>query len=176
MTDEIFDVVDLKDRVLSQASRGEIHRNNLFHRAVHIFIARANNCWVLQQRSKFKDLDPLLWTSSCSGHVDAGENYLCAAIRECEEELGFVVDADSFVEVFRASPCCETGHEFVRVYILRYEGYLRIDEREVIAFEEYSLSAIEDLIKLAPNTFSGSFLHLFPFIKKGICSHKSRLS
>lgn len=176
MTDEIFDVVDLNDRVLGQASRSEIHRNNLFHRAVHIFVARADNCWVLQQRSESKDLDPLLWTSSCSGHVDAGENYLCAVIRECEEELGIVGDAESFVEVFRASPCYETGYEFVRVYILRHEGFLRIDEREVIALEEYSFNAIEDLIKLAPNTFSGSFLHLFPFIKKGICSHKSRLS
>lgn len=176
MSNEKFDVVDLKDRVIYQASRTRVHRRNLFHRAVHILIARAGSCWVLQQRAESKDVDPLLWTSSCSGHVDAGENYLCAAIRECEEELGIIVEAGSLVEVFRASPCVETGYEFVRIYILRHEGLIRIDESEVVALKEYSLNDIEGLIKLAPTTFSRSFLHLFPFIKKGIYSHEGRLS
>ncbi len=35
---EIFDVVDLEDRVKGQLSRHEVHRQKLLHRAVHIFV------------------------------------------------------------------------------------------------------------------------------------------
>ena len=36
----------------------------------------------------FKDSSPGLWDSSCSGHLDTGENYDSAAVRELSEELG----------------------------------------------------------------------------------------
>ncbi|MEJ6523451.1 MAG: NUDIX domain-containing protein [Opitutales bacterium] len=172
---ENFDVVDLSDQPLCQAPREQVHRENLFHRAVHILVARTSSRLILQQRSESKDLDPFLWTSSCSGHVDAGEDYLCAAIRECEEELGLVEDRKSFKEVFRTSPCSETGNEFVRVYLLMSEQEIEFNRDEIIQTKEFAVKEIEYLIKKQPEVFSVSFKHLFPFIKKGIWLNESSL-
>ena len=36
--EEIYDLVDIDDRVIGQATRKEIHKKNLLHRSVHIFV------------------------------------------------------------------------------------------------------------------------------------------
>ena len=118
---EKFDVVNFSDEVVDLGTRSYVHRENLLHRAVHVMVLNSSKKWILQQRSKSKDIDPLLWTSSCSGHVDSGEDYINAAVRECREELAIDVKPGSLYEVFRSSPCLETGYEFIRFYFLEYE-------------------------------------------------------
>lgn len=85
---ELFDVVDEHDRVLRRETRAEVHRQRLLHRAVHILVFNARGEVYLQRRSAQKDTYPHRWTTSCSGHVDAGEDYDTAAVRELAEELG----------------------------------------------------------------------------------------
>ena len=173
---EIFDVVNLRDEVMYQERRSVVHEKGLFHRAVHIFARSKNGMWILQKRSASKDIDPLLWTSSCSGHVDAGEDYLNAVVRECEEELGVSLLTDRFLELLQISPCHETGNEFVRFYLLKYEKEIRFNRNEILQIIEYSTQEIEELIRTQPETVSGSFLHLFPYVKKGIELNKSSLA
>ena len=55
-----------------------VHQKGLIHRAIHVFVRNEKNLWILQLRSQYKDTEPLSWTTSCSGHVDAGEGYLDA--------------------------------------------------------------------------------------------------
>ncbi len=81
----------------------------------------------------------------------------------------------SFKEIFRTSPCSETGNEFVRVYLLRSEKEIVFNREEILQTKEYSIKEIEHLIKNQPEVFSGSFKHLFPFIKKGISLDESGL-
>lgn len=163
---EMFDVVDALDRVVGQESRANVHKKNLFHRAVHVFIVLPSGNFIIQQRSSQKDIDPYLWTSSCSGHVDAGEIYESAAVRECLEELGIDIKAQSFKEIFRCSPCDETGNEFVRVYTLFYGGAFTINKEEILQIRELRISEIENLLKDKPEEFSSSFRHLFPLVRK----------
>jgi isopentenyl-diphosphate delta-isomerase type 1 len=88
MSDEFFDVVDEHDHVLRQETRAEVHRQRLLHRAVHILLFNTRGEIYLQRRSAHKDTYPHRWTTSCCGHVDAGETYDTATIRELAEELG----------------------------------------------------------------------------------------
>ncbi|HSI82513.1 MAG: NUDIX domain-containing protein [Candidatus Methylacidiphilales bacterium] len=88
MAEDIFDVVDDQDRVVRQERRSVVHAQGLLHRAVHILVFNAAGQVFLQQRSSLKDQFPLRWDSSSSGHVDAGEDYDTAAVREIAEELG----------------------------------------------------------------------------------------
>ena len=85
---DIFDVVDRSDKVLRQESRAIVHREKLLHRAVHVFVFNKAGQLYLQRRSMAKDTAPGKWVSSCSGHVDSGEDYDKAAGRELIEEIG----------------------------------------------------------------------------------------
>ena len=164
--DEFFDIVNIKDEVMGRASRFETHEKGYFHRAIHVFVRKDEKTWFLQRRSARKDLDPLLWTTTCSGHVDAGESYLMAAMRECEEELGLNLVEDSFLELLRLSPCVETGNEFVRVYaISEYHSSIRPNRDEIMEMGEYNLGKISMLIEKSPEMFSKSFLHVFKLIE-----------
>jgi isopentenyl-diphosphate delta-isomerase type 1 len=162
---EYFDEVDQNDQILGQITRAEAHKHNIMHRAVHIFIQNESDLWLLQRRSSNKDLDPLKWTTSCSGHVDAGESYAQAALRECREELGIKITESDLKEIFRCNPCRETGMEFVRVYISekKFEEFSP-DICEISTIDFYTIPALIEKCKNEKETFSGSFLHLFQLI------------
>jgi len=86
---ELLDIINKKDEVIGQATRGEVHRNkNLIHRSIAIAVFNSRGELFLQKRSATKDTDPLKWTISCSGHVSSGNTYEETAIRELREELG----------------------------------------------------------------------------------------
>jgi len=114
--DEVFDVVDAADQVVGRETRATVHALGLRHRAVHILVEDPQGRIYLQFRCATKDTFPRRWDSSCSGHLDAGESYEAAAIRELREELALSVRADDLEEVLRIEAREETGMEFVCVY------------------------------------------------------------
>jgi isopentenyl-diphosphate delta-isomerase type 1 len=116
--DELFDVVDLDDRVTGQAPRREVHAQNLLHRAVHVLIHDINGHLFLQRRSPAKDTFPGCWDSSCSGHVDAGEDYAVAARRELGEELGWIDETPPLRPLLKLLAAPETGYEFIQIYLM----------------------------------------------------------
>ena len=129
--DEVFDVVDEHDRVIGREYRRETHRRRLRHRAIHIFWLRSDGRLCLQRRSYAKDNAPGLLSTSCAGHVDSGEDYLTAAVRELREELGVTVRAADLPEIDYA-PCHPAlGDEFVRSYLLRGDFAVTVAAFEV---------------------------------------------
>lgn len=118
---EWLDVVNARDEVTGRERRREVHRQKLWHRAVHIMVFNAARHIFLQKRSMKKDESAGLWTLACSGHVDAGEEYDRTAGRELGEELG-LVPAEPPQRWLRIEACVETGWEFSWVYRLRAEG------------------------------------------------------
>ncbi len=128
--DELFDVVNEQDEVIGQLTRGEVHKQRLLHRAVHVFVFDAKGRVFLQKRSMAKDTNPGCWSPSASGHVDAGETYDHAAVRELHEEIGVQVDATP-ERWLRLNACRETGREFVWIYRLEHEGPFTLNPAEI---------------------------------------------
>ncbi len=119
MPDDIFDIVDSSDTVVGSAPRSIVHRERLMHRAAHILIfciGSGGKKILLQKRSMSKDLYPGRYTTSCSGHVDSGETYDEAAVRELREETGVVASASDMFKVGKIKACAQTGNEFTFVY------------------------------------------------------------
>ncbi|MBC8128549.1 MAG: ribosomal RNA small subunit methyltransferase A [Gloeobacteraceae cyanobacterium ES-bin-144] len=154
---EIFDVVDAEDQVTGTATRAEVHAQKLTHRAVHVFVFNKRGDLLLQKRSLLKDMCPGLWDSSASGHLDSGESYEAAAVRELEEEMGIISEAPP-EEVARITPGVNTGWEHVRLYQTRHDGNLRFPSAEVDAVMWFPLAEIAAWIASHPADFAPGFL------------------
>lgn len=161
--DEWFDVVNERDEVIARATRREVHATGLWHRAVHILVFDAMGRVFLQKRSMLKDLSPGLWDSSCSGHLDAGEDYDDAAVRELGEEIGIKPGAgERPMRWFRIEACEPTGWEFVWVYRLRYDGPLTLDPLEIQYGEWVEPAEVKGRIAARAGDFCPSFKLLWP--------------
>lgn len=110
---EILEIVDAADVVIGTALRSEIHKNQFLHRAVHIFVFDLAGNIFVQRRSPAKDRHPLKLDSSASGHVDPGESYETAAMRELGEELGIQA---ILAKVFRVTASSQTDYEHVVLF------------------------------------------------------------
>jgi len=162
---EIFDVVDLDDQVIGTATRAEVHAQRLTHRAVHVFIFNKRGDLLLQKRSLLKDMCPGLWDSSVSGHLDSGESYETAVVRELTEEMG-IASETAPEEIAKITPGVNTGWEHVKLYQLRYDGTLRYPSAEVDAVMWFPLAEITSWIASHPADFAPGFLECWEKFKQ----------
>jgi isopentenyl-diphosphate Delta-isomerase len=158
--DELFDVVDADDRVIGQARRVEVHQQRLWHRAVHVLVFNRHGDVFLQQRSIHKDSAPGCWDSSCSGHLDAGEDYDAAAVRELSEEIGLVLGQPPR-RWLRLPATAETGWEFVWVYRLQHEGPFRLHPAEIQRGAWFAPTVVSEAIRQRPQEFAPAFRYLW---------------
>ena len=86
-----LDVVDEADIVVGQASRADIHKQGLLHREVHVWFTTPDRQLIFQKRTPKKDTFPGLLDATVGGHVELGQSYEEAALREIEEESGLKV-------------------------------------------------------------------------------------
>jgi isopentenyl-diphosphate Delta-isomerase len=183
---EYFDVVDEHDVPARRETRVEIHRQRLLHRAVHVLVFNPRGEIYLQRRSAHKDTYPHRWTTSCSGHVDAGENYDQAVLRELGEELGLkkiklgmrnepgvgqlsgkletrnskleTSSSSTLLQPFlKHSPCRETGWEFIWIYTLTTDAEPRPDPGEISEGRWLAPAELDAWMAREPKAFTPSF-------------------
>jgi 16S rRNA (adenine1518-N6/adenine1519-N6)-dimethyltransferase len=153
--DEIFDIVNERNEVIGQAKRGEVHAKKLLHRAVHIFVFNKHGELWLQRRSHLKDVHPLAWDSSAAGHLDTGESYAAAAVRELKEEIGIEATTECIAQI----PASEmTGHEFVELHRARHNGPMHFAPDEIASGAFFRPEQITNWIAARPLDFAGGFI------------------
>jgi isopentenyldiphosphate isomerase len=157
--EERFDVVDAEDRVIATERRSVVHAKGLPHRAVHILLQNGTGEVLLQRRAPEKDMHPDCWDSSCSGHLNAGEDYDPAAARELAEELG--IAPPPLARVLKISACPPTGQEFVWVYRGNHEGPFTPDPKEISAVRFVSPDLLDREIAATPEAFSPAFTYIW---------------
>ncbi len=160
--DELFDVVDENDIPTGTATRAEVHSENLIHRAVHVFVLNKNSDLWLQKRSLRKDMNPGVWDSSVSGHLDAGEDYEAAAMRELDEEIGIrEATSETLENILRVKPSAETGWEHIRIFLTKHAGAVSFPAAEIESMMPFPIGEIEAWSESKPGDFSPAFLLLF---------------
>jgi len=155
--EEVFDVVDEEDNVVGQATRAEVHAKALMHRAVHVFVFGKKGQLLLQKRSRFKDVHPETWDSSVAGHVDSGEDYATAAVRELEEEMGIAVE-EAPRELAHIKPCEGTGWEQVKLYRVEYTGPIKYPAAEIESAQWFAIEELEAWLAARPQDFATGFI------------------
>lgn len=153
---ELFDVVDEANRIIGQLSRSEVHARNLLHRAVHVFVFNRRGEVFLQKRSHLKDVAPLKWDSSAAGHLDVGESYGAAAVRELAEELG--IEGAQTALAARIAAGEQTDFEFVELHTACHNGPMRCRPEEIDCGEWFSTGQIDEWVRARPQDFAKGFI------------------
>ena len=154
--EEYFDVVNERDEPVGRAARREVHARGLWHRAVYVLVFNRAGQVFIQKRSMRKDMSPGLWDASCSGHVDAGEDYAAAVERELREELGLHV-AQPPERILRVGACELTGWEFVWVHRLDADGPFTLHPEEIDGGEWLEPAELTRRMAAQPEEFCAPF-------------------
>ncbi|WP_179020238.1 NUDIX hydrolase [Winogradskyella forsetii] len=178
--DEIIDIVDKHGKPTGKtALKSEAHTKGWYHNTIHLWLFTSKGEILLQQRSHKKAIYPLLWDVSVAGHIDAGETFINAALRETEEEIGLKLKPNRLqhIGIFRHETNYNDGqiqdNEFHQVFIAELNvplDKLVIQEAEVEALKLVSFETFETLLKNSKtnNHFVTSNTDYYKFILKTI--------
>src|SRR5262249_19217337 len=136
--------------------RREVHRLGLRHRAVHMLVFNRRGQIFLQLRSLKKDREPGVWDSSASGHVDSGEDYDAAAVRELREEIGPELTGPPH-RLFKIFARPETDQEFVWVYRCEAEGPFELNRSEIDRGGWFAPEEVTRWLTERPQEFATAF-------------------
>jgi isopentenyldiphosphate isomerase len=127
--DEIVDVVDEDDRVVTTATRRDVRRRALLHRCTYVLLRNAAGEVLVHRRTDTKDVFPGAYDVFSGGVCAAGESYDDCARREVAEEFGVVGAHLTFL--FRHRYRGPDGQAWGAVYEGRWDGATRPQENEV---------------------------------------------
>ncbi|WP_299524088.1 NUDIX domain-containing protein [Winogradskyella sp.] len=165
--DEYIDIVTQDGEPTGKiALKSEAHKHGWYHNTIHLWLYTKGGEILLQQRSHKKVIHPLLWDVSAAGHIDAGESFVEAALRETKEEIGLQLQAEALTKIGIKlhESSYEDGkiqdNEFHQVYIAELKVSLENlipQENEVEALKLVSLNEFEILLEN-----SATNLHFIP--------------
>ncbi len=140
--DDWFEVVDENDCVIGRARRSECHGNPaLIHRVSHVLVFNSIGQLLLQKRSMDKDIQPGKWDTSVGGHLDPGEDYLTAARREMQEELG--IKGCPLTFLYHSRIRNEIESENVATFLVIYDGEFHFARDEIDEVRFWNSEEIE---------------------------------
>lgn len=141
---EMLDIVDKDDNVLDIVSRDESYKKNLRHRIVHVLIFDNEGRMLLQRRSKKVKTLPNYWSTAVGGHVQSGESYKDAALREYEEELG----TTSNIELFKKDHYKNKNgpDKILSIFKSIFTGPFNPDPKVVSEIRFFTINEMKDMI------------------------------
>jgi isopentenyldiphosphate isomerase len=146
--DEIVDVVDDADRVIGQATRRDVRRDNLRHRSVYVFVFNTRGDLFVHERTPNKDVYPGYRDVAIGGVLRAGEDYVTAAVRECREELGVGDIAPKLLFSLRYQDTANSVNG--NVYRAIHDGPFRLDPTEIVSGAFVPMERIPTLAQKLP--------------------------
>lgn len=141
---ELIDIVDSDDTVIGKATREDIYKNLYPHRIVHILIFNSENKMALQKVAKNKPPYAGHWGTSVGGHVQTGESYEQAAMRELLEEFGIKkANLEKIADTRYITPLGQL--KIMRIFRSNINQPLHIDPIETEKIEYFSLDEVKHL-------------------------------
>jgi isopentenyldiphosphate isomerase len=162
-TTEAIEVVSQDNRPTGEVkTRAQVHEAGDWHRTIHVWIIDTRGRTLLQQRSNLKPQFPGTWDLAVGGHINAGQEPVDSAIRECQEELGLSVTPKELIRLFEVSQEDDIKgwrnphREIVTVFLTRRDiqvGELRLQKEEVANITLKSVNDFRDDLASNPNKY-----------------------
>jgi len=160
--------VDTNDMPLGVVEKMAAHREGILHRAFSVFIFNSEGKWLLQQRAVGKYHSAGLWTNSCCGHPQEGDETGEAARNRLNYEMGLDCDLRNiFNFTYRAS--LENGlveHEFDHVFIGFSDELPRVNPEEVSGWRMVSIEDLREEIEAGESRFTEWFKMVYERVYK----------
>ena len=163
--DELLDVVDEKDRVISQQKRSLVKAQKLNHRISHVWVFCEEKLLICK-RPRTIESHPNQWTSTAGGHVNTNETYAQAATRESLEELGLNLNLKRAFNL--RFECLDSSLRFIDLWYAYVEDIssLIFDSKEICDNKLISFEELERWIGKSPQVFNPELLSLYERWKK----------
>ena len=141
---EHLDIVNNNDEVVGRAPKSEIYEKLHAHRIVHVLIFDDAGKMALQKRAECVSFCPGHWSTAVGGHVQSGESYEEAALREFEEELGACCGIEhQFKDFYEVEG---RPSKFLSTYKALYNGPFKCNPDEVESVEFFTMEQIKDKV------------------------------
>lgn len=157
---EYFSLVDKDDNVIGKISSDEKITDYKQIRFANAILFKEDKI-IVPKRTMTKKLYPGCYDYSGGGHVNYGEDYLDAIVREMKEELG--IDIFDIEEVAYLSPYVDDVGCFSKFFIAKYDDAqeLNYSHDEV---ESINLFTVDEIIKMLdenPEMFKPDYVVAF---------------
>jgi len=154
--------VDENDNPIGAGPREEAWEKGIALRHAYIVLRDKDGNFLLQQRSQLKKKNPGRYTYAATGHVDEGESYDEAAVRELKEEVGIdanltLIDKSSYMsdevnaQVFIATYSGEIDHD----------AQLVLDPEEVSGTRWFTKAELDEAVSKTPESFSPNMVKTY---------------
>ena len=142
---EYFDIYDEAGKHLGTALRSECHGNPaLIHCTAHVVVKHPETgALLLQKRRMDKDIQPGKWDTAVGGHLDAGETFEAAALRELSEELG-VTEKVTLIHLFDSKIRNDIESENVRIFGVELAGPFNFQQSEIDDVRFFTAGELDD--------------------------------
>lgn len=154
--------VDENDNPIGAGPREEAWEKGIALRHAYIVLRDKDGNFLLQQRSQLKKKNPGRYTYAATGHVDEGESYDEAAVRELKEEVGIdanltLIDKSSYMsdEV--------NAQVFIAIYSgeIDHDVQLVLDPEEVSGTRWFTKTELDEAVLKTPESFSPNMVKTY---------------
>lgn len=160
-SEPLIQIVDEEDKVIGALSMDEAKEKGKIHRIVRVMVQNSKGQLLLQKRSSLIPY-PGMWDSSAAGHVDEGETYESAALRELSEEVGIKNVQLKIVKTYYYNENDFKNRDirqFNRVFEVKFDNTPNdLSKDEVTEVKWFDLVDLKDYIKNSPQDFTPGFI------------------
>ena len=157
---EVINLANEKDYPVDVAVRGEPIPEGRCPMIAGIFLFNSKGNIILQKVAKSKGAEAGKLNYSAAGHVDAGETYEQAALRELSEEMGIQAREITFVgkecKLKDAKP-----RVFHHAFKVISDDPITYDSSEVAEVQEFTIPELKQKITDYPEQFKDIFAKIF---------------
>lgn len=157
---EVISLANEEDYPMDAIIRGEPLPQGRCPMIATVFLFNSKGNIILQKNALAKRVDAGKWSYSAAGHVDAGETYEQAALRELKEEMGIEAKKITFI----AKDCrLKDGQpsSFHHVFKVVLDDVITPDPSEVAEVREFTISELKQEITNHPENFKDIFAKIF---------------
>ncbi|PCI90545.1 hypothetical protein COB18_00475 [Candidatus Kaiserbacteria bacterium] len=151
---------DENDNVLGSGTKEDVWKKGIWHRVVRVYLINSKGEVLITRRAASLVSCPGKWNDSASGHVDEGETYQQAALRELNEEVGI---SGIYLRKISKIKCSETDesekikNRFTTIFTGQYDGEVNFNPSEVEQIRWVHLRELKDLVKEQSGDFTEGF-------------------